>query len=520
MVGKQILYARSPVIDALVYLGGAILLCLLFSGIIYFSYQNSYAGFKWDDAYYLLMADLFSPYLNEVPTTVAIIAGQRNYPPIYPLFIALFGGGSASIGTAHLATSTALVVGFVAFYIWLVKQPLNPIAALLLTIVAVLSPMTLLHFQTLWSEHLYLALSISALLCLQLTGRDSKYWLLAGALVALASLTRTVGVTLIAAFVLHAVIRNPPRRNLLILTVSLPFIAERFLNTLLSISGHSYEGHLLSLSLPGIWTALSQSPASFHAAWTEAFSFQPGLPITILAYTVLAFSVMELVHRLREKRIDAFYLFLYLIVVVLWPFSNHAFRFIYPVFFILLGYSVLLLQRYLTSARLQQPDISSFIGAVLFVVVCIPVTQQAASRLSEPAPSHLRDYRHTVIWISNRDPANAVDTAAARYRLIEDMQVLKGKTDGNSCIYTEFPPLVRLFSNRRALPPPWDNPAQREGFNNLICPYYYMIPLMSSGYDPQSELPAEFIGNSEVLHISDSPRDKKGVEKLGILLRL
>ncbi len=516
---KNVLYARNPSIDVITYLAGAILLCLLFSGIIYFSYQNSYAGFNWDDAYYLLMADKFSPYQHEVSVSIALTTGQRNYPPIYPLFMAVFGGGSAHIGVAQLATATALVIAFIAFHLWLIRQSMNPVAALLLTTVAVLSPITLLHFQTLWSEHLYLALSMSALLCLGLTDRNDKYWLLAGALVALASLTRSVGITLIAAFAIHAFISKPPRRGLLILMAALPFVAERSLNALLNSSSHRYELLLTSSSLQDLWLSLSQSPAHYYSAWIKAFSFAPGPFTTALACVVLALSAVELILRLREKRVDAFYVLFYLVTVALWPYPEHAYRFIYPVFFILLGYAVFALLRCGRLVGTKPHGITHLTGIILFITVCIPAVLHTATRLSEPIPPFLADYRHTVIWITGQDTAHAINTAAARDGLIRDMRVIEEMTEENSCVYTEFPPLVRLFAKRAALTPPWDNPGERYGFP-LACRYYYMIPPMLSGYDARTGLPPDIPGRSKILHLSNSPRDRTGREKLGVLLRL
>ncbi len=516
---KNVLYARNPLIDVITYLVGTILLCLLFSGIIYFSYQISYAGFNWDDAYYLLMADKFSPYQEEVSVSVALTTGQRNYPPIYPLYMALFGGGSAHIGAAQLATAAALVIAFIAFHFWLIRQSINPVAALLLTTVAVLSPITLLHFQTLWSEHLYLALSISALLCLRLSDRNDKYWLLAGALVALASLTRSVGITLIAAFAIHAFINKPPRRGLLILIAALPFIAERSLNALLNSSSHRYELLFTSRSLQDLWLSLSQSPFHYYSAWIKAFSFNPHLPTIVLACVVMALAAIELFLRLKEKRVDAFYVLFYLVTIVLWPYPEHAYRFIYPVFFILLGYAAFSLLRCSRPVGTNPRGIAHLMGILLFITVSIPAVLHTATRLSEPIPPHLADYRHTIIWIAGQDTVDAIDTAAARDRLIRDMRVIEEMTAEGSCVYTEFPPLVRLFAKRPALAPPWDRPAERYRFP-LTCRYYYMIPPMLSGYGTSTGLPPDIPGRSTLMYLSNSPRDRTGREKLGVLLRL
>ena len=138
--------------------------------------QGSVAGLAVDDAFYLLMADRQFGHLDGEPGLLALLA-TRSYPPLYPLVLGLFGGGSDSLLAASI-TNAALILMWVACLLaWLLRAGVAPAGAALLALAAAFAPFTLYHAQVLWSEHLYLLLQMLALWCLERQaprGRDAS----------------------------------------------------------------------------------------------------------------------------------------------------------------------------------------------------------------------------------------------------------------------------------------------------------------------------------------------------------
>ncbi len=489
--------------------------------MLYFSYQTVFAGFNWDDAFYLLMADLYSPFHPMRSPVLLKMVGMRNYPPLYPLFLSLFGAGTTAIGNAQIANTAAILLGLGALFLWQRQLGFSTVAAYATTLTVALSPMVLQLFQSLWSEHLYAALTLLAVL---LTSRGSDKpgsWLLAACCVALASITRTVGTTLVLVFVLHALIRKHPRRGLVIAVATLPLVIERSFNHILSRSGYSYSDYFVNkLSSLFDFHWLSGQVVEFYTAWTAGIAFDgTGLPSAVAALVLIA-AAGGLLLRLVKMQLDAMYVAVYLVVVLAWPFPGQAFRFLMPVFPFLLTYAVWSTGTLAASVlrRINQDRLVAATGSFMFLVVAVPSIHYAADRLSEPAPPNLEPYTHTSIWLGADNVTDAALIAKARSVFVADMKVIGKVVPPDQCVYSELPAIIMLYAHRLALPSPWPDIENIPG-TSLACHYYYMVPPAlrpapsPAGFD-------RFRANYRILHVSISPRDPGGREKLGILADL
>lgn len=490
-------------------------------GLVYFSYQNIFAGFNLDDAFYLLMADLFSPFHPDKSPLLLEMVSRRNYPPLYPLYLSLFHGGAENIGNAQIANAVALIGGLGTLYLWQRKLNFSAVTAFTATLTVALSPMVMHTFQSLWSEHLYTALALLAMLFATSSNNGSRKWIFCACCVALASLTRTIGVALIGAFVFYAIVHKPPRRTLTFTVAALPLILERALNHIFSVSGHSYIGELYS-QIKTIFTFhwFAEQSITYFAAWTKTLTLGGGLLSSTIAIILLITAAAELVVRLRKKHLDALYVIAYLIVILLWPFPKQAYRFLLPIFPFLLTYIILFTSRLIAyaSLKIDKKLARNMVAGVVFVVVAMPSFHHVATRLSEPAPPQLKPFAHTYIWMWADTVSDAILIAKARAGFIHDMKIIAETVPASECVYSELPTVVMLYAHRLAVPSPWAT-LKSIGHTRLACRYYYMVPIMLEPPLSRQEL-ARFDADHRIIYTSPSPRDITGIERLGVFADL
>ena len=292
------------------------------------------AGFAVDDAFYLLMADRQFGRLDGEPGLLALLA-TRSYPPLYPLVLGLFGGGSDSLLAASI-TNAALILMWVACLLaWLLRAGVAPAGAALLALAAAFAPFTLYHAQVLWSEHLYLLLQMLALWCLERQAPRGRDVLLAGALVGLTLLTRTAGIALVAAFSLYLLWHRPQRWAPALALAWLPLL-ERFTHRA-SVYGGELQG-VFAQGLQGTLGRIADNGAGLWQGWRDGLSMADP-PALVGPVLLLLLVIGGWVLRQRERRLDAFLVPVYLGMLLCWGFSQHAPRFLYPLFPILAYYA-------------------------------------------------------------------------------------------------------------------------------------------------------------------------------------
>jgi hypothetical protein len=168
--------------------------------------------FGGDNAVYLLTAQYLSPYAPASDLAAQFARGSA-FPPLFPLLLALTGGGE-SLLTAHIVTVSCLLVAFLLYFLWVREETSSPWAAFAVTACFALLPGTYLQALSVLSENLYLALCITAFFGACRWEKSGKPdWLILSAFaVSAACLTRGAGIALLAAFVAYLWLKRIPRR--------------------------------------------------------------------------------------------------------------------------------------------------------------------------------------------------------------------------------------------------------------------------------------------------------------------
>ena len=117
---------------------------------------------------------------------------------------------------------------------------------------------------------------------------------------------------------------------------------------------------------------------SFDTFWT----YRGAIPV---CSALLLLAAAGLVQRLRRRRLDAFYVIFYLLIVLFWPFPAHVPRFIYVVLPILLLYAVLASQTLVERSRHTALRLMPHACCVAALLVSSPTDALLARRFFSPS---------------------------------------------------------------------------------------------------------------------------------------
>lgn len=157
-----------------VVLAGVAVIVLSGLGALYVSLGvgNPYVGFLADDGLYLLMADILAPGGTPDLPVYTHVRAHSQLPPLFPLALGLAGGGTQNLAAARILVALAMLVAVVVYYCWLRRMNLSRCVGGGLATLFALMPITLIHTVDLWSEGMYIALSLGALMSLDHAERE------------------------------------------------------------------------------------------------------------------------------------------------------------------------------------------------------------------------------------------------------------------------------------------------------------------------------------------------------------
>jgi Dolichyl-phosphate-mannose-protein mannosyltransferase len=159
---------------------------------------------RWDSAWYLAVAKWgYGPQTGGVPLNPPGAVARMNFFPLYPALTRVFGWVVRSdLIAGALISLLAFAVALWLLY-RLVRLDFSARVAEVTVLLVAFCPMAF-YFSAVYTESLFMALSLAAVYCAR---RDR--WLSAGLLGALATVTRVEGVVLVVPLLLIAVWRLP-----------------------------------------------------------------------------------------------------------------------------------------------------------------------------------------------------------------------------------------------------------------------------------------------------------------------
>lgn len=466
---------------------------LVFTGIaafyVFLGVHDGHPGHVADDAIYLLMADAWSPYFSDLAESAGFVSEHVRFPPLYPALLALSGAGSRHLLAAHAITVGFLLASLVVYFLWLRGEFGNSGLATILVLAIALLPTTQIHALDLWSEHLYLLLSVCALAVAR--DRTLRGWLIVALLVSAAALTRTVGISLVAAFVASAWLTHAPRRIWLSVAALAPVAAWAAINWLDATDDPNVAflfSRYREAGTQGAWLLIAGNAQALWHGWRTSFdivgtTFGPALAVLFAGSWIAGWLL-----RIRCLHFDAMYVLFYLGIILAWPNDDHARRFLFPLMPVAFFQCLVFLNRLPAIGTRATPHLYAAGFAVLIILGAAPSNAAMAARLFSPIHQEIREFRRTKAWLAHVD----ADTAAHNLRMqklaIQSYEIAAQYVPPGECVFSVHPEMFMYHARRSSYAPPVPAVPDNQFENHIQrCRYVHLLwmtthPYLAAGY--------------------------------------
>lgn len=459
---------------------------LALSGYLFcLSWNSQSAGFLSDDAVYLLMADALSPYGRTNPDLSMFVLKESLFPPMYPLLLAFLGAGSGYILWAHIITTSTLVFALAVYCLWIYSLTRNSWLAVGLPSFFALMPGVVLQNLELLSEFPYLLFSLLALALAQLKQSVPAREALIALLIGLALLTRSAGLALVLACGICSIRSGAWRQVTWLGLALLPSIAWMAFRTVVVKSQGSYQDSWL-----WVWEQLQQGSATQFLAtylggqtaemWHGLVSnidLEGSLAGQTAANLILIAALPVLIARMRARHLDAWYLLIGLVTLLLWPAPAFFSRLILPWIPIILVYAYLGIEHVVCKwwpPHGRHIVVSAFLGALC--LAALPSMLFMARRFAEPVEADLAAWKHTRYWFRTQGVDAIRSDVAFRRDMIHALRELPQWVQPSECVFGVHPSIAMLFSQRIFVLPPSPTTGSSK-FMQLSqrCPYIFLV---------------------------------------------
>ncbi len=426
-----------------------------------FAWQPELASFADDSASYLVMAQVLSPWQPASPAVAEAFVREAFYPPLFPLLLGLAGAGG-HVALAHALTALLLAACLPALYrlgmLWLGERW----AAAAATLTTALLPSLWIHVKGVLSEPLF---SLLLLLILWAIESGRRRPLLLALLMAALALTRTVGLSVVAAYALHALSRRGAswRERAQCAWPALAAIAAYAAwALLLRPAGTSDDymrivlerahGMLIASSpLAALGVSLVRQANALGEAWIGAlmlFWVQGRAVPAVLASLLGIVALAGLGVRLAQGKVDAWMLGAYLGTFLLWPFYDQMTRFLFPALPVLVLYAFWALAA-LARAAGRRAGAAPALLALIFASISVPALAFIHQRAGAGGP-----YAQITDWYRTPDLDRARARAQVQLDLLADMNAIRRLTLPQDQVMWVTPSYIALLAERRGVPAP------------------------------------------------------------------
>jgi hypothetical protein len=321
-----------------------------------FTIFEGFATLSNDGPSYMLLARKWSPFV--APGVAEATWPIHSYPPGFPWLLAVTGA-SVSTHASHLVVSLCLLAS-ITILGWSLLLNQGWVYGGLLLACFVTLPGAVVSSMGILSENFFLLMSVSVLALyarIENTDDPSAWsWALLYFIVSVMFMTRTAGVAMIGALAVIAALgrQTEGSRRALLLLVAGGALATQLLWSFFDPQSPS-AGYLKTMSLilnEGSTSSIQRTvlfldsvrtnAVTLVASWNHYFtlSYEANWFFWVsLALLLTAMSATGV--RALRLRLDAWYLLLYLAVLLVWPFPDEMLRFLHPAVMLLLAQPVL-----------------------------------------------------------------------------------------------------------------------------------------------------------------------------------
>lgn len=425
------------------------LFVLLIVGVayLYMGVQSHFPGPLSDAVSYLFMAERYKPDTLVPPAVIQSVTYSHNFPPLFPMWLALFDGGADNLAAARLATSLSWIAALASFVLCARALELPALTRAAALGVFACSALVMAASLDVLSEGLFTALMLLSLTFMVKPQRSASGLYVAAGAAGLALFARSAGLLLMAPLAL-ASLRSSWHVRIIVGLISLgPWLAWRMVHgQLRSGPSATYEGYVVEGMQGGLLEVVT---ANGHAMLTALGRFllplaQGASPWFTWSLSLGIFAVAFAAVREPAGRVLVAASAAGLAMLLLWPFPEYMQRFLLPLFPVLLLCGVFAVRRWR-----PLPVLLSLITLTNVVLV--------AHRVSADTNPAVSPFRFTSFWIS--EPlAHSRNAAEVWLRFETTAEASRDLVPPEACISTLADDMLFLYSRRntRRIMPPAD----------------------------------------------------------------
>ncbi len=452
----------------------AISLLLFVAAMLFFgwvSVRPEFNGLLSDSYVYLAAAEAMAPGAGSNPALVRHILGAYPFPPLYPLILGLLGGGSAAPVLTYCIGAATLALVCLLFRCWLRGLGVPQFAALLACVALALLPLTLQMSMGVLSEPLYMGFVLGAAMLMSTRRPTARHWQWAAAFVAMATLTRSVGVTALAAFGLCWLLARAWRIAPLAPVIALlPPAAWTLVKQLAGYHDYTLEV-VTARDLLGPVAVNVQAWRQFAVQAVDLATNNYSASVLALIGVVVG---AVLIVRLLRGAFDAWYCAIYLAVMMLWPYPHHVARFLFVLTPFVIGYGVLGTQMLASRLRVLAGVLPATVPTLL-LVLALPSSAILTGNLWRQHSAVLATAMRSPGWYQV-DAARAASAMAFARRLASFQARYLPRVPANACVASVIPQQVLVYGPRAGI----DLAKSRANGLTLTqaladCPYVLMV---------------------------------------------
>jgi hypothetical protein len=405
-----------------------------------------------DGPSYLMMANHYA-HGHAADSVYSAMAAYSRFPPLYPLLLS-WCHAADDFQRVHAITTSCLILALIALYAWLFLEGMSAQQSTLLVLLFAALPGSWLAALTVQTEYLYMLWSLLAIALMVEYQRSQTIKVLFGAaiVIALATLTRAIGITLFAPFLI--LLLGAPRRAALtaLLLSILPLLIWHLLH-------HSGVGYIDALAMiysgNGLHTLRSQLTAEIPAlriGFGGNFLIQSYMrPVPDILGTLCLAGTAWRTIKLRP---DAIYISSNLPILLVWPYPEEAQRFLWVLVPLLIAQPILAVSNWRREKPASPiPQLLTGAVAAAILVTILPALALASDRYRSASYTDLPEARSYVLWYSE-DATHAWDMIGIQTSLINSMYRIAEEVPADDCVISTRPDLINYFGRRRSYFPP------------------------------------------------------------------
>lgn len=402
-----------------------------------------------DDARYLILASsLAQGGYNDLFLTAG--TAHSLYPPVFPALLFTWGSIVSESFDSFVAFNIILSVSALGLLFAGVKRIWGPLIALLCLAPLCVNPFLIERAGGLRSETAYMFFSVVALWALSRARPTTQALVLTGLAALLATLTRTVGVTLLAAILILWIYQRRYRAVAILACVSLLTVGAWIAWTALAPQQHAgsnYFGDMLGNTgvEPPHWLTVlwRRTGVRFFRYFGETLPWSlpmptiPGTPIdnALSSLAVMGSLLAGLLVLFKRWKVTGIYLLLYAAALIAWPFMRA--RFLEPVL-------PLLVLGFLLGAGALMATVRRRWATPTMVVLALMLTVSGAIR---SAPRVARQMSCGPLNLA--EPPECL--APQQSSFLQAVHYISEVTDPDDSFVTKMPETLYYYSGRRSI---------------------------------------------------------------------